>query len=153
MNSIRPVSIALLNVLRAGALALCATACAGEDPGTFDDPAVVAKLREIAQQAASAGGATPPNKMYAVAVSDHQVAEQAASGAIIYDHAPVFVIVITGGHFTGRGSPSNEVAIPEGTILTLTLDAATYEITDVGIVNVEPDLSKVASDRVDLSTQ
>jgi hypothetical protein len=30
---------------------------------------------------------------------------------------------------------------------------ATYEITDVGIVNVEPDLSQVASDRVDLSTQ
>jgi len=32
----------------------------------------------------------------------------------------------------------------------LTLDAATYEITDVGIDNEEPDLSKVASDRVDL---
>lgn len=153
MNSTRPISAVLRNVLAAGALALCATSCAEDDQGALDDPAVVAKLHEIAQQAASAGGATPPTKMYAVAVSDHQVAELAAGGATIYDHAPVFVIVITGGHFTGRGSPSNETPIPEGTVLTLTLDAATYEITDVGIDDVEPDLSKVASDRVDLSTQ
>ena len=152
MNSIRPVSTALRNMLAAGALALCATACAGDDPGAFDDPAVVAKLREIAQQAASAGGASPPTKMYAVAVSDHQVAEQAVSGATIFDHAPVFVIVITGGTFTALEAPSG-VAPFEGSVLTLTVIAATYEIADAGIVNVEPDLSKVASDRVDLSTQ
>ena len=153
MSTNRPVYSVLRNVLAAGALALCATACAGEDDtGAFDDPAVVAKLREIAQQAASAGGATPPTKMYAVAVSDHQVAEQAASGATIYDHAPVFVIVITGGTFTAREAPPG-VAPFEGSVLTLTVIAATYETTDVGIVNVEPDLSKVASDRVDLSTQ
>ncbi|HKO90315.1 MAG TPA: hypothetical protein VJU61_04135 [Polyangiaceae bacterium] len=152
MNSTRSVFTALRNVLAAGALALCATACAGDDPRAFDDPAVVAKLREIAQQAASGGEATPPTKMYAVAVSDHQVAEQAASGAIINDHAPVFVIVITGGTFTAREAPPGAVPF-EGSVLTLTVIAATYEISDVGIVNVEPDLSKVASDRVDLSTR
>jgi hypothetical protein len=150
MNSIRPISTVLRNVLAAGALTLCATACAG-DPGAFGDPAVVAELREIAQQAAT-DSATPPSRMYAVAVSDHQVAELAAGGGTIYDHAPVFVIVITGGTFTARGAPLG-VAPPEGSVLTLTIIAATYEIADVGIVNVEPDLSKVASDRVDLSTQ
>ena len=33
---------------------------------------------------------------------------------------------------------------------TATVSAATYEVTDVGIVNEEPDLSNVASDTVDL---
>jgi len=152
MNANRSVSAALRHVLAVGALALSATACAGDDARAFDDPAVVAKLRAIAQRAASDGGATPPSEMYAVAVSDHQVAEQAASGATVNDHAPVFVIVITGGRFTAQEGPPG-VAPFVGSVLTLTVIAETYEIADVGIVNVEPDLSQVASDRVELSTQ
>jgi len=39
----------------------------------------------------------------------------------------------------------------EGNVLTATVNAATYDVTDVGIVNAEPDLSKIASAAVDLN--
>jgi hypothetical protein len=130
------------------ALVFGAVGCSADDGGALEDPDVVARLHDLALQAASSDGAGSPTKMYAVAVSDHQVAETALSGAIIFDHAPVYVIVITGGPFTARSAPLG-APLPQGTVLTLTLDAATFEVTDVGIVNVEPDLSGVASDRVD----
>lgn len=52
----------------------------------------------------------------------------------------------------GRGVPDG-ASIPEGSVLTVILDAATYEVTTVSISNVEPDLSKVASATVDWSAE
>jgi len=162
-QSLRPMAASLRTILAAGAIALGATACASNDSsdgtqtstqpvtgGALSDPHVVTKLHDMALQASSSSGAPSPTKMYAVAVSDHQVAETALGGGTIYDHAPVFVIVVTGGTFTAGHAPYG-VSPPEGHVLTLTVDAATYDVTDVGIGNVEPDLSEVASARVDLS--
>ena len=73
-------------------------------------------------------------------------------GAIINDHAPVFVIVITGGPFTANHAPYGADA-PEGNVLTITVNAATYEVSDVGISDLVPDLSKIASATVDLSAR
>jgi hypothetical protein len=152
-NSMGKWSDSLRAALVMGAVAIGATACGSSDTeGTLEDPEVVAKLHELALRASSADGASPPTSMYAVAVSDHQAAETVLSGAIIFDHAPVFVIVIIGGPFTGRSAPPG-VPLPVGTVLTLTVDAASYEITDAGIGDVEPDLSKVASAFVDLSAE
>jgi hypothetical protein len=138
-------------VLVTAASAASALGCASHDSGggPFADPHVVAKLHDLAEQAVSAQGAPPPTKMYAVAISDHQVAETALGAGIIYDHAAVYVIVITGGPFFGDSAPAG-VPLPEGSVLTITLNAATYEGTDAGISNVEPDLSKVASATVNL---
>jgi hypothetical protein len=165
-HSIRPMAASLRTILAAGALALGAMACASNDSsdgtqmstqpvtgGALSDPNVVTQLHDMALQAAASSAGSPSTlKMYAVAVSDHQVAEAALGGGTIYDHAPVFVIVVTGGTFTARGAPAG-VDPPEGTVLTLILNAATYDVTDVSIGNVEPDLSEVASARVDLSAQ
>ena len=148
-HSIGKWSDAVRAALAMAAVAIGATACGSSDTeGTLGDPEVAAKLHELALQASSAEGASSPTSMYAVAVSDHQAAETALSGGTIYDHAPVFVIVIIGGPFTGRSAPAG-VPLPEGTVLTLTVDAASYEVTDVGIGDVEPDLSKVASASVE----
>jgi hypothetical protein len=148
-NSIGKWSDSLRAALAMAAVAIGATACGSSDTeGTLGDPEVVAKLHELALQASSADGASSPTSMYAVAVSDHQAAETALSGGTIYDHAPVFVIVIIGGPFTGRSAPAG-VPFPEGTVLTLTVNAASYEVTDVGLGDVEPDLSKVASASVE----
>jgi hypothetical protein len=150
-NSVGKCSDSLRTALAMAALAIAATACGSSDTeGTLRDPEVVTKLHDLALQASSANGASPPTSMYAVAVSDHQAAETVLSGAIIYDHAPVFVIVITGGPFMGRSAPAG-VPLPEGTVLTLTVNAASFEVTDVGIGNVEPDLSEIASATMDLS--
>jgi hypothetical protein len=133
----------------AAAISIGATACSSSEPDVktaLRDPNVVAKLREMAVEAA---GESTPTSMYAVAVSDHQAAE-AALGSGVYDHSPVYVIVITGGHFTARGGPLGATP-PEGSVLTLTVDATSYDVTDVGIGDVEPDLSKVALASIDLS--
>ena len=113
------------------------------------DPDVRTKLREVALQASSRAGVAKPIKMHAAAVTDHQAAESLLSGDNINDHSPVFVIKMTGGRFTAMHHPSG-VAAPQGNVLTVTVDAGTYRVTDLGIVDVEPDLSKLAPTTVDL---
>jgi hypothetical protein len=138
------------------AIAVSATACASHDASDVEaalaDPSVVARLHDLALQLSSIAGAPSPMSMYAAAVSDHQIAERALSGAIINDHAPVFVIVMTGGPFTALEAAPGAPPF-EGNVLTATVDAATYDVTDVGIVNAEPDLSKIASATVDLNAR
>ena len=106
-----------------------------------------AKLRALALQAA---GASTPQTMIATASADHQAAEKVISGAIVNDHGPVYVIAITGGPFTARSSPSG-VSAPQGDVLTLTVDARTFQVTDTGITNDAPDLSLIGSVVVDLA--
>ena len=86
--------------------------------------------------------------MNVVAAADHQEAEAILSGATINDHAPVYVITITGGPFTALSHPPDAPA-PQGNVLTLTIDAATHSLTDIGFVDAAPDLSRFGS-HVDL---
>ena len=138
--------------LLATAIAICAVGCASHDSSNrLDDPKVVARLHDLGLQLSSIAGVPKPTTMYAVEVSDHQTAEKAASGDIVNDYyAPAYVIVMTGGPFMALEAPPG-VTPPEGSILTATVNAATYEATDVGITNVEPDLTQVALATVDLN--
>jgi len=130
-------------------LALSTVAQASTAQLALGDANELATLRGIAKNAASAAGVSSPNKVTVVAHSDHQAAEYLLCGAIINDHAPVYVIKVTGGPFTATRHPAGQPA-PQGSFLTLTVDAATHLITDRGYVNVEPDLSKIGSVAVDL---
>ena len=123
---------------------LAVTGACGQssDPGlqaSLGDPNVRAKLRTVALQAA---GTSPPKTMIATASPDHQAAEKITSGDIVEDHEPVYVIEITGGPFTARSSPAG-VPAPQGNVLTLTLNAQTYSVLDVGITNDAPDLTQI----------
>jgi hypothetical protein len=126
--------------------------CASHDSSNgLGDPKVVAKLHDLGLLLSSIAGVPKPTTMYAVAVADHQRAEKAVSGDIVYDdYAPAYVIVMTGGRFRAREAPPG-VTPSEGSVLTATVKAATYEATDVGITNVEPDLSQVALATADLN--
>lgn len=152
----RQYSRSLRATLAATVIAVSAMGCASHDPsdaeGGLADPRVVAKLHDVALELSSIAGESSPTTMYAAAVSDHQAAERVLSGAVINDHAPVFVIVMTGGPFTALEAPPG-VPATEGTVLTAVVDAATYDVTDVGIVNAEPDLSTIASATVDLNAR
>jgi hypothetical protein len=114
---------------------------------SLGDPNVRAKLRALALQTA---GASPPRTMIATASPDHQAAEKIISGDVVNDHAPVYVIEITGGPFAARSSPPG-VSAPQGNVLTITVDARTYRVTDVGITNDAPDLTQIGSVVVDLA--
>lgn len=114
------------------------------------DPTVKAELRGRALEIASAAGVTLPKTIIAVAIADHQEAETVLSGAVINDHAPVHVITLTGGPFTSVRHPVGAPA-PQGNVLTLTFDAASRRLTDVGFVETAPDLSGIGSRPVDLT--
>jgi hypothetical protein len=88
--------------------------------------------------------------MIATVSPDHQAAEKITSGDIVNDHAPVYVIEITGGPFTADRSPPG-VPATQGDVLTLTVDARTYRVTDAGISNDAPDLRQIGSVVVDLA--
>jgi hypothetical protein len=120
------------------ALAAAGACVQSSDPGganaeplqaSLRDPNVKAKLRALALQAA---GASPLQTMIATASPDHQAAEEIISGDIVNDHAPVYIIEMTGGPFTARSSPPG-VPAPQGDVLTLTVDAQTYRVTDSSI--------------------
>lgn len=119
---------------------------------TLADATVVSKLRSSGLQLASIAGVSMPDRMYVVAVSDHQSAETILSGANINDHSAVYVIVMTGGPFTAFDHPQG-VDAPQGNVLTATINAATFNVTDLGIVHVEPDLATIALGTVDLQTK
>jgi hypothetical protein len=44
-----------------------------------------------------------------------------------------------------------EAPAPQGNVLTVTVDAATHRVTDVGFIDVEPDLSRIGQLAVDLA--
>jgi len=116
---------------------------------SLGDPNERTKLRGIALGIASAAGVSAPKTMHVVAASDHQAAESIVSGAVIHDHAPVYVVKMTGGPFTATQHPPG-IAAAQGNVLTVTIDVATHRVTDVGYVDAEPDLTSVASSPVDL---
>lgn len=117
---------------------------AAPDAGTpsMDDPNRVSQLRSLGNRASSSFGVLSPSTMHAVAVADHQVAETILSGAVINDHAPVYVVQMTGGSFSAQHPPPG-VAAPQGNVLTLTIDATAMRVVDVGIVSSEVDLTGI----------
>lgn len=146
----RPTSgTALPRASEAGSAGSTDAAVQGNPHSALDDPEVIAKLQSLALQASASAGVSSPASMRAVAVADHQDAETYLSGATVYDHAPVYVVKIVGGRFTATRHPRG-VPAPYGSVLTLTIDAATFRVTDIGYVDVEPDLSRLGSGEIDL---
>ena len=88
---------------------------------------VSSHIRELAGKIASGTGVSTPQTMRAVAALDHQAAESAVSGAIVGDHAPVFVVQMTGGTFAGGMHPQG-AETPHGTVLTISFDVATHRV-------------------------
>lgn len=127
-----------------------ATISADEAIAALADRKVQSSLLDLALRVSADAGVLQPGKVIAVAAADHQVAETLVSGAIINDHAPVYVLKITGGRFTARHHPSDAPA-PQGEVLTITVDAATLRVTDLGIDDVDLDLNALGH-AVDLSS-
>ncbi len=144
--AVAPIALGTLTAPDAGLVDPDASTAAVRALG---DPSVMAQLRGLAFRASSVAGVPSPTTIRAVAHSDHQVAQSVVSGAIINDHAPVYVIQMTGGPFTSIQHPPG-VPAAQGNVLTLTVDAQTYRITDIGYASVAPDVTQISSVAVDL---
>jgi hypothetical protein len=110
---------------------------------------IASSLHALALDTSKRWGVEAPATVRAVATADHQAAESVISGAIINDHSPVYVVQVTGGTFTALHHPP-DVEAPHGTVLTITFDAATLRMTDVGIDEAAPELGQIDRDVVDL---
>lgn len=110
------------------------------------DANVRAKLRTLALEASSASGVSTPKTIEGVASSDHQAAEKVVSGAIVNDHAAIYVVEVTGGTFTDNtASTPPGVPPPSGSVLTFTVNAQSFGVTDFGLTNTAPDLTQIGS--------
>jgi hypothetical protein len=90
--------------------------------------------------------------MTAVCSPDRQAAEKAISGDIVNDHVPVYVVEVTGGPFTDNlASVPPGGSAPQGNALTITVNAQTFQVTDLGITSNVPDLTQISSDVVNLA--
>jgi hypothetical protein len=157
-----PFRTAILSTAAVTILCGCLDTTAPEKPAAaanpapassgLDDPNEMATVRSIALQVSSRAGVSSPKTMHAVAAADHQAAESMLSGAIVNDHAPVYVITMTGGPFTATRHPP-QLPAPQGNVLRVTVDAATHRVTDIGYVDVEPDLSQMGSHAVDMAAR
>lgn len=140
-----PGTLGVLTVPDAGAPTANTALLAARDPNEM------ATLRGIALGVSSKAGVSSPAAIQAVAASDRQTAESTLSGAIIPDHAPVYVLKVKGGPFTSPRKPPGGAAPPQYAFLTITVDAATKRLTDTGYDDVEPDLTQFGSPVVDLT--
>lgn len=144
------------------ALAFAATACSSDadpdgaeegeqaqpapsdpgDPAMLDKLSVQLQLHELTRDFATQLGVDRPATMVAVAAVDHAAAEEAISGAQLDEHDPVFVVQVTGGQFTALRHPPNQPA-PSGNVLTVTYDAKTLQVLDVGLDEVAPAIERL----------
>jgi len=144
-------------------LVLSAMSCSRADPPAETSTAISARpsglavaetrseLRARALLLANRAGVATPLRMVAVAAADHQAAEAAISGAVLDDHAPVYVVQMSGATFTAPRHPPG-VEAPTGSVLTVTFDAKTMDVLDVGYDGEAPDLGRVDSfEPVDLT--
>lgn len=125
-------------------------AAIGPRPTGLATAAVRSNLRARALFFAQRAGAAAPARMVAVAAADHQAAETEISGAVVDDHVPVYVVQMSGATFTATRHPPG-VPAPTGHVLTVTFDAATMNVLDVGYDELAPNLARIdAVEPVDL---
>lgn len=133
----------LLTLAAAGACGQSNESTAAAQTGLADSN-VRAQLRTMAMQASSADGVSSPKTIEAVASPDHQAAEKVVSGDIVNDHVAVYVVEVTGGTFTdNRASTAPGAPAPSGSVLTLTVNAQSFAVTDFGLTDTPPDLTQI----------
>ena len=105
----------------------------------------LASLRSTVLPFAKLSGVEVPLTMRATSVADWQAAQTTLSGAFVNDHAPVFVVQMT-GHFTSFLKPPGADA-PTGDVMTVTVNAQTMQVTDIGYHKTAeaPDMANMGS--------
>jgi hypothetical protein len=101
------------------------------------------KLRVVAARVAALNGDPHPTKAIAVR-STRKAAVTASSGADVDTDQSSYLIVLH-GHFVGHTAPRG-ASFPQGSVLTIVVDASTNLVTDWGISDRTPDTSSLGSE-------
>jgi len=99
---------------------------------------------EIATSVAtSLGDPTPATAVSILTTS--QAAVSAASGGIVDSDQPVYLAVLTGSFVDNHAYVPPESDAPTGSVVTITVDAATQEILDLSVGDHQVDLSSLGA--------
>jgi hypothetical protein len=89
-----------------------------------------------------ATGMHDPSPSSAVYVqASHDKAEQAASGALVHDDTPVYLLVLTGDFIAEHSAPPGAPNTTRGHFVTISVARDTQRVLDWGIQDAVPDLS------------
>ena len=113
------------------------------------DAATADQLRQASMELAVNAGVSAPATMRAVAAKSHRAAEAVISGADLADDSPVYVVQMTGGSFTATHARPG-LAPYVGNVMTVTYDADTMRVTDIGFDEAPADLGRIDAEIVDL---
>jgi hypothetical protein len=103
------------------------------------------RLRAVATRVAALNGDPHPTKAIAVR-STRKAAVTASSGADVDTDQSSYLIVLH-GHFVGHAAKvPREAPLPQGSVLTIVVDARTNSFTDWGISDRTPDTSSLGSE-------
>ena len=130
----------------AGSAALGAAVLLSTGASASTTPGEEAKLRAIAARAAHTSGDDSPYGLRWVKTNRGD-GERVTAGALLgQDTAREVYVLQQRGHFTALYSrgPAGSAA-PTGTVMTLTVDAVTGEVSDFGLTGEEQDLSSLGS--------
>jgi hypothetical protein len=104
----------------------------------------LASVKSIAIKAAVANGGFAPTRAVVVPTT-RVVAERVSAGAGVNSDPAVYFVVLR-GHFTDYTAemPPRDPQ-PRGTVLELTINASTNQITDVGVTHTAPNLHRMGA--------
>jgi hypothetical protein len=139
------VSVALIAVAIAVSLSSSAFGGSARHGGNnaviaLPSGAVLSQLKALATNITAQYGDNAPSGGQ-VTVATRQAANEVANGAEIIDSTPVYVVAVQ-GHFTSpRGGPFG--VAPQGTVMTLVIDSATFDPLDLTLSQTTPNLGQL----------
>lgn len=101
--------------------------------GAAPDPLAIIAMRDVAIELASLNGEARPTNG-AVFSSTRAAVERAISDAGVNTDQPAFVAVVRGRFTAYEASVPPGSPIPTGSVMTITFDANSLEVTDWGII-------------------
>lgn len=147
--TIKTLRLILCVGLVAGGLILWLSAGSGKvKAATVSTGLSESQIVSIADGYAASYGDSSPGSIEHVE-APRQAAVLAASGDVVSDNREV-ILIVERGSFVGAGVPRpSGAAAPQGSVLTLAIDAQTGELTDLGIQSNVPDLASLGPVTVD----
>lgn len=107
--------------------------------GDAPDPGALAAIRDVTIRMASLNGVASPSGGL-VFSSSHKLAQMVLSGDTVTDDGPVFSVVVR-GDLVGYMAHTATGALPSGSVMTITFDANTLEVTDWSLLRTMPSLT------------
>ena len=134
---VRTLRVTLLVVVVAGAF-LIGESRRGTQARAADDPAI----RQIADYYAAETGEQNPSAGAYVQTTLQDASAVTGDGAAREPDQAVYLVVMHGTFTAANGSiPGYVTKVPTGTVLTLTVAADSYQLLDLGVSSVAPDLA------------